>query len=319
MKIEKIDAIQLSTDDAKKYITTIINENYAQNPTIIKYLGGGSFGSAFYVQISNAEMVIKFLRAKDMLEKEVFDLTLIGENSNVKFPKVLFSRAADDIIPLDCYAMELVQGKSAFVNPKGWFLSKKKRIKFADEVTTALHNIHNKTNDKFGDTLNPEFASWIDFYKPFAKAIYEKAEEMFKYGILPSKVIFAMRVAWEKFDMIFAENVTSACLIHGDLNLANIMVDKNFNITSFIDPLNSMYADTEYDLFQFDNIGGKRFYLRKTYMDKYGASANCNVKCAFYGLWNEVFCYIKSGTLINTIMNPLVKNMYKQLKNLWYT
>ena len=90
MKIEKIDAIQLSTDDAKKYIATIINENYAQNPTIIKYLGGGSFGSAFYVQISNAEMVIKFLRAKDMLEKEVFDLTLIGENSNVKFPKVLF-------------------------------------------------------------------------------------------------------------------------------------------------------------------------------------------------------------------------------------
>ncbi len=64
MKIEKIDAIQLSTDDAKKYIATIINENYAQNPSIIKYLGGGSFGSAFYVQISNAEIVIKFLRAK---------------------------------------------------------------------------------------------------------------------------------------------------------------------------------------------------------------------------------------------------------------
>ena len=63
-----------------------------------------------------------------MLEKEVFDLTLIGENSSVKFPKVLFSRAADDIIPLDCYAMELVQGKSAFVNPKGWFLSKKKEL-----------------------------------------------------------------------------------------------------------------------------------------------------------------------------------------------
>ena len=61
MKIEKIDAIQLSTDDAKKYIATIINENYAQNPTIIKYLGGGSFGSAFYVQISNAEMVSEFV------------------------------------------------------------------------------------------------------------------------------------------------------------------------------------------------------------------------------------------------------------------
>lgn len=47
MKIEKIDAIRLSTDDAKKYIVTIINENYAQNPTIIKYLGGGSFAVLF--------------------------------------------------------------------------------------------------------------------------------------------------------------------------------------------------------------------------------------------------------------------------------
>lgn len=316
MKIEKIESIKLNNEDAKKYIKSIIQEKYAKIPTQIKYLGGGSFGSAFYVKIENSELVIKFLRAKNMLEKEVFDLNLLAENCNIKFPKVLFSRVADEVFPIDCYAMEFIKGKSAFFNPKTWFLCKTKRKKFADEVTTALHDIHSKTNDKFGDTLNPEFASWLDFYKPFAKAIYDKAEEMFASGNLSSKVINAMRAAWDNFDNIFSENVSTACLIHGDLNLANIMVDKNFNISSFIDPLNSMFADKEYDLFQFDNIGGKRFYLRKTYIEKYGASEKCDAKCAFYGLWNEVFCYIKSGTLVNMIMNPLIKNMYKRIAEL---
>ena len=39
-------------------------------------------------------------------------------------------------------------------------------------------------------------------------------------------------------------------------------------------------------------------------------------KLAFYGLWNEVFCYIRSGVLIGLIMDPLVKNMNKRLKEL---
>ena len=122
-----------------------------------------------------------------------------------------------------------------------------------------------------------------------------------------------MRAAWDKFDMIFSEEVKEACLIHGDLNVGNIMVGKGYRITGFIDPLNSAYADMEYDLFQFDNLTGKRFFLRETYIKKYGASQYCMQKLAFYGLWNEVYCYIKSGVLVNLIMKPLVKNMNKRL------
>lgn len=125
-----------------------------------------------------------------------------------------------------------------------------------------------------------------------------------------------MRAAWEKFGLIFSEPVRHACLLHGDLNIANIMIGKGYRISGFIDPLNSMYGDREYDLFQFDNLTGKRFYLRETYTKKYGASRYCDAKCAFYGLWNEVYCYIKSGVLVNLIMNPLVKNMKKRLAEL---
>ena len=141
----------------------------------------------------------------------------------------------------------------------------------------------------------------------------QKAEEYFSAGELDKKVILAMRAAWDKFDMIFSEEVKEACLIHGDLNVGNIMVGKGYRITGFIDPLNSAYADREYDLFQFDNLTGKRFFLRETYIKKYGASRYCMQKLAFYGLWNEVYCYIKSGVLVNLIMKPLVKNMNKRL------
>ena len=317
MKVERITVIPLDKATANKYAAIIIKEQFGQTAKRIKYLGGGSFGRAFAVEFADGnKIVIKFLRAKDMLEKEVHDLKLLADNCSVKIPKVLFARNADKNIPIDCYGMENIDGKNALMALGMLVESKRKRLEFANKVTTALHEIHCRTNEKFGDTLSPDCLTWIDYYKPFAQAVLDKAEELYKAKTLSKKIIVAMREAWNKFDVIFSENVKDACLIHGDLNIANIMVGKKCKISGFIDPLNSMYADREYDLFQFDNLMGKRFYLRETYIKKYGASKYCDVKCAFYGLWNEVYCYIKSGVLVGLIMNPLVKNMHKRLAEL---
>ena len=318
IQVERIQPIALDRNKAKEYAVQVVLEQTNQTATDVKYLGGGSFGMAFSVKFADKKpIVVKFLRAKNMLEKEVFDLKLLADHCPVKFPKVIFERKSDDIIPVDCYAMEKIDGASAFMSYLSRLLmSKRKKKIFADKVTDALREVHNHTNDKFGDTLCPDCESWIDYYKPFAQAVLNKAEEMYQSNTLSEKIITTMREAWNKFDVIFSEEVKEACLIHGDLNLANIMVGKNFEITGFIDPLNSAYADKEYDLFQFDNLLGKRFSLRKTYIQNFGASKYCDAKCAFYGLWNEVYCYIKSGEMVGFIMDPLVKNMKKQLKTL---
>ncbi len=313
MVVERIEAKDLDNNDAINYIKSIVEEQYRQVAKNIKYIGGGSFGKAFLVELESKSIVIKFLRAENMCDKECFDLNLLANNCSVKIPKILFERKADTLIPLDCYGMELVNGQSAFNVFKILFLGTKRKKKFAEQVTTALHEIHLCTNAKFGDTQNPNCDNWLDYYKPFAKAIYDTSEQLFQEGKLHKKIIDIMRLAWDKFDTIFSEKVSTACLIHGDLNITNIMVDKDYYITGIIDPLNSMFADREYDLFQLDNMGGKKFNLRKTYIHKYGASKNCDIKCAFYALWNEVFCYIKAGTLFWSIMNPLIKNMYKNL------
>ncbi|MGN0797455.1 MAG: phosphotransferase [Christensenellales bacterium] len=314
MKVERIIPIRITKSDAEKYIKIIARERNF-DVVKIKCLGGGSFGMAYLVKTYDDEFVIKFLRATDMLEGEVASLDILSKNCPIPFPKVLFARKADKNIPLDMYAMTKVAGKNAFTSFGFLLASKKKRMQFADDVTTALHQIHEVKNDKFGSILKATYGTWLEFYREFAITILEKARELHSNNQLSNKIMQTMEKAWTCFDIIFSEEVSEACLIHGDLNLANIFID-NGKLSAFIDPLNTMYADREYDLFQFDHLTGKRFKLSQTYIDKYGASKYCREKLAFYGLWNEVFCYIKSGVLINIIMNPLVKNMNKVVKSL---
>ncbi len=317
MKVERIDALPLTKEQALQYAETVVEQKLEKTAEKVKYMGGGSFGRAVAVQCKGGQrLVVKFLRAKGMMEKEAHDLKLLAKYSTIRMPGVLFTRPGDEKIPADCYGMERIEGKSSLFALGMLFMSKKRRKEFADKVTTALHAVHSRKNDKFGDTMNADRDSWLDCYRPFAEEVLKTAEKYFSAGKLKEKVIFAMRAAWEKFDVIFSEEVKDACLIHGDLNVGNIMVGKGYEITGFIDPLNSAYADREYDLFQFDNLTGKRFFLRETYIEKYGASRYCMQKLAFYGLWNEVYCYIRSGVLVGLIMDPLVKNMNERLKEL---
>lgn len=317
MKVERITPIKLDKRKAEEYAAKAVGLCLDERAEKAVYVGGGSFGRAVKVTLSNGrQLIVKFLLAGGMMEKETHDLALLRDNCPIKFPSVLFTRKGDATLPPDCYGMELIEGKSALFALGMLVMRKRKRQAFADRVTDALHALHQCRSDKFGDTVHPDKENWLDVYRPFARQVLDKAEEYHAEGLLSEKIIKTMREAWAKFDVIFSERVTEACLIHGDLNIANIMVGKGYEITGFIDPLNSMYADREYDLFQFDNLTGKRFALRETYVRKYGASKRIMQKLAFYGLWNEVYCYIRSGVLVGLIMNPLVRNMRKRLAEL---
>ena len=316
MKVERIAAVPLEKGQAIIFAAKAAEEHMNKRVGKAVYLGGGSFGRAVKIIFADGqEIVVKLLRAQGMLAKEVHDLALLKSCCSADIPAVLFSRPKGGGIPVDLYAMEKIEGKIALLSFKLFFSGKRTRLAFADKVTEALHELHGHTHKKFGDTMNPDCDSWREFYRPFAAEVLKGAERLYESGELDGSIIKAMRAAWEKFDVIFSEEVREACLIHGDLNVGNIMVSGT-RVSGFIDPLNSMYADREYDLFQFDNLTGKRFFLRETYIKKYGASRYCMQKLAFYGLWNEVYCYIKSGVLVNLIMKPLVRNMVRRLGEL---
>ena len=90
--------------------------------------------------------------------------------------------------------------------------------------------------------------------------------------------------------------ISHPVLIHGDLNIMNIMADpKTFELTGFIDPCDSMWANREYDLYQLRNMWGDLYGIYDTYKKYAKLSDNCDFKIAYYGFVNEIKCFRNSG------------------------
>jgi fructosamine-3-kinase len=305
----------VSKRDAQDYAKAVLENKYNAKVNSIKYVGGGSFGFVYKAAIDKEPftVIMKACRTEGICEREASELTLLGADSLIKIPKVYFTFLATADIPIDFIGMEFVEGTNSFTDFVKLLNSKKDKECFADEITTIIHHWHEQTNDKFGLIGNAEYDEWLDFYQPFAADILDCARELTNSGKLEKKVLDAMERAWSAFDYIFSDRVETASLIHGDMNVMNIMSDKRLHPTAIIDPLESKWADKEYELFQLRNLTGDKFHLYDTYKAKYSVSEKCDIKTAFYALYHEVYAYIISGTKVNFILMPLVKRMNKEL------
>ena len=278
--------------------------------------GGGSFGFVYAAAIDKAPgtVVMKGFRCAGLCAREASELRLLAKDSAVKVPSVYFTADETPDIPMDFLCMEMVDGTNCFTDVSKLLCSRREKQRFADDVTTALRRWHTQTNDKFGLIGNAVYDSWLDFYRPFSADILDEARRMHKAGRLESRAMRAMERGWANFDKIFAEPVPQACLIHGDLNVMNIMTDKKLHLTAIIDPLESKWADPEYELFQLRNLTGNCFKLYETYKQKYPVSENCDVKTAFYALYHEVYTYILTGSRIHWYLPQMVRRFEKDLR-----
>lgn len=306
----------VTAKEAKRYAKAVLEREWSCEVTEIRFLGGGSFGFVYAAAISKAPftVVMKGFRCAGLCEREAAELRRLGQDSLVKVPQVWFTFAETPEIPIDFLCMERVDGTNCFTDFGKLLCSKATKARFADEVTTALHHWHTQTNDKFGLIGNAVFDAWLDFYRPFAAGILNEARQMRKEGRLGRRALLAMERGWAAFDAIFAEPVARACLIHGDLNVMNIMSDKHLNLTAIIDPLESKWADPEYELFQLRNLTGNCFGLYETYKRNYAVSENCDVKTAFYALYHEVYTYIVTGSRIHWYLPQMVRRFEKDLR-----
>ena len=281
----------------------------------IAYLGGGSFGFVFKATVDRAPFtrIMKACRTDGMANSEAAALRLLRETGTVRVPEVYFTFAATNDIPLDFICMEAVPGRDCFTNLGAHFHTRKTKQRFADAVTAAMYVWHSRTNERFGLLEAPAFEDWLGFYRPFAEDVLNAARRLTAEGALQKRVLRVMERAWAQFDLIFSEPVPAASLIHGDMNPMNILADRRLRLTAVIDPLESKWADPEYDLFQLRNLGGDRFRLYETYKQHYPTSKNCDLKTAFYALFHEVYVFVISGFKSNFILNPLVRRMTKAL------
>ncbi|MBQ9849514.1 MAG: phosphotransferase [Clostridia bacterium] len=306
-------------DNSDKYLfpllPQIISEKFDKKADNIKFIGGGSFGRVYKATLSDGETIaVKAYRIPGSQYEEAQQLNILSANTSVEMPKVLFTYEDDETAIL---AMTFVEGQNV-LNPAFLLKSKSQKQKFADDVISGMLEWHSVTNDKFGELSDPVYDTWLEYYKkekqePWLKGLKELSDN----GKFSKKKLNLLYEATELFNTL-PEEKTNPVLIHGDLNIMNIMADpKTLELSAFIDPCGSLWADREYDLFQFRNMWGDAYGLYKTYKQKYKLSEYADFRIAYYGAMNEAHCRLGGGLIMplwEVLCNNRLKKEMKKLK-----
>ena len=287
-------------DNSDKYLLPvlpgIVSEKLGKKADKFRFIGGGSFGRVYKATLSDGETIaIKAYRVQGSQYEEANQLEILSKNTSVKMPEVRFTYEDEKTAIL---AMTFVEGQNV-LNPAFLLKSKAQKQKFADDVISGMLGWHSITNDKFGSLANPVYDSWYDYYKkekqePWLRAL-KKLSDNGKYS---KKSLQLLTDATEIFNKLPEEN-RPPVLIHADLNIMNIMADpKTFELTAFIDPCGSIWADREYDLFQFRNMWGDAYGLYETYKKNVSLGEFADFRVAYYAAMHEASMRLKGGLIM---------------------
>lgn len=293
----------------------IISKELHKEVGQISFIGGGSFGRVYKAVLSDGETIaVKAYRVEGSQYEEAEQLKLLSGNTSVNMPEVLFTFEDEETAVL---AMSFVEGQNV-LSPMFLLKSKEQKQKFARDVVSGMLGWHSVTNDKFGSLEEPLYDNWYDYYKeekqkPWLSSLKELSEN----GKFSKKKLQLLQEATELFNSLPEED-TKPVLIHGDLNIMNIMADsKTLELTAFIDPCGSMWADREYDLFQLRNMWGDAYGLYEEYKRRAGSSEFTDFRVAYYASMHEAAMRLKGGLIVplwEDLNNARLKREIKKLK-----
>lgn len=306
-------------DNSDKYLLSrlpiIVSEKLNKEIKEIKFIGGGSFGRVYKTVLSDGRCIaLKAYRVQGSQDREAEQLRILAENTAVKMPEVLFTYEDEGTALL---AMSFVEGENA-LSPAFLLKSKKQKEIFASDVINGMFGWHSVKGEKFGSLTEPSYDSWYEYYRkekqePWLKALSELCEK----GSFSKKRLRLLKEATELFNSL-PEEKSEPVLIHGDLNIMNIMADrKSFTLTAFIDPCGSMWADREYDLFQLRNMWGDAYGLYETYKEKHPLSEYADFRVAYYAAMHEASMRLSGGiaiTLWEDLNNMRLRREMKKIR-----
>ena len=306
-------------DNSDKYLLPVLPEiilkKLNKNADKIKFIGGGSFGRVYKAVLSDGKVIaVKVYRVQGSQYEEAQQLEILSRNTSVNMPEVLFTFKDEKTAVL---AMSFVEGQNV-LSPIFLLKNKEQKQRFAQAVISGMLEWHSVTNDKFGSLSNPIYDSWYDYYKeekqkPWLAALRELSDN----GKFSKKKLQLLVEATELFNNLPEEN-TKPVLIHADLNIMNIMADtKTSELTAFIDPCGSIWADREYDLFQLRNMWGDAYGLYEEYKRRAGSSEFTDFRVAYYASMHEAAMRLKGGLIMplwEDLNNARLKKEMKKLK-----
>ena len=265
----------------------LARRHWNQMPQAVACLGGGSFGLVFRLDFPDGRRaVVKAYRVEGMNETEAFQLRLLGAHTRVPMPRPLFT--AENYL-----GMTFIEGYDALTQLRFLVKSKALRQQFAADVVTGMLDWHAVEGKAFGYVQDLGCSDWRAFYQTIVDEVLAGIRAMENFS---PRQRATLEAAAAQQDKILTEDVGAPRLIHGDLNVMNIMADvKTFRLTGFIDPFNSMWADREYDLFQLRNVTGDRYGLYREYKSRVRCSELVDLKITYYAAVNEALAYLRSG------------------------
>ena len=288
--------LDISDKHLSSILPDIISEKLDKKLVSFRFIGGGSYGRVYKTVLSDGETIaVKAYKLQKMQHEESFQLSFLSEHTNVKMPEVIFTYEDENTAIL---AMSFCPGQNV-LSPLFLLKSQKQKQKFADEVISGMLRWHSVTNDRFGSLEEPVYDSWYEYYRkekqePWLTALKELSEN----GKFSKKKLQLLMDATELFSSLPEENAKPV-LIHGDVNIMNIMADpKTFELVAFIDPCGSMWADREYDLFQLRNMWGDAYGLYETYKRKCETSEFVDFRVAYYAAMHEAAMRLKGGHIV---------------------
>lgn len=284
----------------------------------IRYIGGGGFGLVYEVAFESGKVqVMKAFKVTESMEVEAQALKELRRACPLTIPEVYYTHIADEGCSFDVIAMESIQGENAAKVKLPLLIKKRKH--FTDVLINAVGKMHEyDCGSQYGFIgSNERFDSWQEFYKDFLLKVFDRAKEFFQDDSRLNRRIYGLlELGVKNIDYILSEPVEKPSLVHGDIWLPNVMVNRRtFEPVGIIDPLNAMWGDKEYDLFPLNAPVKRSLRLYQAYKDRFRTSEKVDLKVAFYALVSEVSCNIRSQERTGKMFyHYLIKRLEKQYK-----
>lgn len=305
---------EFKMDYLKKALPSLVEREMNIKIKKMKFIGGGSYGKVFKTETEDGKVfALKAYRRKGLNEREAFQLKALSKATDVPMPEILCSYSDNNVSFL---AMSFIEGQNA-LSPVYVLFGKKKKQAFAESVVKGMLQWHSVKGEKYGDLTNPVYDSWYEFYRTeVVEGVLQFTKEMAEKGKLPQSEYELMKKATELYDEM-GDEADAPVLIHGDLNIMNIMADpKTFKLIAFIDPCGSIWADREYDLFQLRNMWGDAYGLYETYKRKCKTSEFTDFRVAYYGAMLEASMRLKGGHVLPLWEDLNFARLKKEMKKL---
>lgn len=297
-------------------ITNIIENELSCKVLDCTKTGAGANGNVYKITIDAPPYTVAIKSAKNgsMLIKERAYTDFILSKTDIPMPRTLFLKINSAENEKSYMCMEFLDGVNAN-DPMLLLRRRKAKARLRDSVIENLEKIQSIKGEKYGSFDSPEFDDWHDYYRPFSEKVILFAEDEAKKGAINPYVADIMRKAFDNYDNVFSEPISKPTLTHGDFWLPNILVDrKSLNVTGVLDPFNSMWADSDYELFAIIAGRGNNYRIYETYKKLHNISDKCDLKLEYYALFSEMYWYSITHHKFDGFLKFKAQLLEKQLR-----